>query len=84
MQVHEHIVHNLNLSNAAGVACLRAQVYITPSTLHTASINSIAWAPHELGLILAVGSSDGTVSILEYSTAASAWNTTKASPGAAL
>ena len=55
------------------------QVYITPATLHTASINSIAWAPHELGLILAVGSSDGTSSILEYSAAAAAWNTTKVS-----
>ena len=54
-----------------------AQVYITPATLHTASINSIAWAPHELGLILAVGSSDGTTSILEYSSAAVTWNATK-------
>jgi len=54
-----------------------SQVYVTPATLHTASINSVAWAPHELGLILAVGSSDGTVSILEYASAAGAWNATK-------
>jgi hypothetical protein len=55
------------------------QVYITPSTLHTASINSIAWAPHDLGLILAVGSSDGTISILEYSATAAAWTNVKVS-----
>ena len=27
-------------------------------------MNSIAWAPHEFGLILACGSSDGSISIL--------------------
>lgn len=42
------------------------QVYATPSNLHKASINSISWAPHELGLMLAVGSSDGTISVLEH------------------
>ncbi|KAL4182749.1 hypothetical protein AMTRI_Chr11g151820 [Amborella trichopoda] len=31
---------------------------------HKASVNSIAWAPHELGLCLACGSSDGTISVL--------------------
>ncbi|GAX74890.1 hypothetical protein CEUSTIGMA_g2336.t1 [Chlamydomonas eustigma] len=50
------------------------QVYITPSTLHTASINSIAWAPQELGLILAVASSDGTCSVLEYTPAQANWS----------
>lgn len=33
--------------------------------VHT-SVNSISWAPHEMGLILACASSDGNVSILEY------------------
>jgi len=33
---------------------------------HESSVNSIAWAPHEYGLILACASSDGRVSILEY------------------
>lgn len=42
------------------------QVYKTPATLHSASINSIAWAPHELGLIFACGSSDGTISVVEH------------------
>lgn len=30
---------------------------------HKSSVNSIAWAPHELGLCLACGSSDGNISI---------------------
>jgi protein transport protein SEC13 len=51
------------------------QVFISPPTLHSASVNSIAWAPYELGLILAAGSSDGTVSITEY--ANGAWSSTK-------
>jgi protein transport protein SEC13 len=33
--------------------------------LHESSVNSISWAPHELGLILACASSDGRVSILQ-------------------
>jgi len=34
--------------------------------VHTSSINSIAWAPHELGALLACASSDGKVSVLEF------------------
>lgn len=30
------------------------------------SVNSISWAPHEYGLMLAAGSSDGKISILTY------------------
>ena len=43
---------------------------------HKSSVNSIAWAPHELGLCLACGSSDGNISVF---TARSdgAWDTTK-------
>jgi protein transport protein SEC13 len=33
---------------------------------HESSVNSISWAPHEFGLILACASSDGKLSILEY------------------
>jgi protein transport protein SEC13 len=55
------------------------QVFISPGTLHSASINSVAFAPHELGLILAAASSDGTVSVIEYSAATGAWETTKVS-----
>lgn len=56
-----------------------SQVYISPGTLHTASINSIAWAPQELGLVLAAGSSDGTVSITEYTPSTGSWDATKVS-----
>ncbi|EPT30292.1 WD domain, G-beta repeat-containing protein [Toxoplasma gondii ME49] len=34
---------------------------------HTASVNSIAFCPHEFGLHLAAGSSDGSVSVLSLS-----------------
>jgi len=33
---------------------------------HTSSVNSIAWAPHDIGLALVAGSSDGSISILQY------------------
>ena len=33
---------------------------------HDSSVNSVCWAPYELGLILAGGSSDGTISVLSY------------------
>lgn len=43
-----------------------ANVYASPDGLHGASINSVAWAPHELGLVLACGSSDGGFSVLTH------------------
>ncbi|CAH7671141.1 COPII-coated vesicle component Sec13 [Phakopsora pachyrhizi] len=39
---------------------------IKEHTLHSASVNSIAWAPHEYGPILACASSDGRVSVLSF------------------
>lgn len=39
---------------------------IKEHTLHTASVNSISWAPHELGSILACASSDGNLSVLTF------------------
>lgn len=36
------------------------------SQLHASSVNSVAFAPYELGLALAAGSSDGSVSVLTY------------------
>eukprot|EP01116_Phalansterium_solitarium_P003763 TRINITY_DN1458_c0_g1_i1.p1 TRINITY_DN1458_c0_g1~~TRINITY_DN1458_c0_g1_i1.p1 ORF type:complete len:211 (+),score=3.83 TRINITY_DN1458_c0_g1_i1:380-1012(+) len=33
---------------------------------HESSVNSIAWAPHEYGLLLAAGSSDTSLSVLTY------------------
>ncbi|KAF9004643.1 vesicle budding-like protein [Cyathus striatus] len=41
-------------------------VKIGDHTLHTASVNSISWAPHELGAILACASSDGKLSVLTF------------------
>jgi len=35
-------------------------------TLHTASVNSVSWGPHELGAILACASSDGKLSVLTF------------------
>lgn len=40
------------------------QVYQSP--LHSASVNSLCWAPYELGLVLAAASSDGSLSVLTY------------------
>ena len=34
--------------------------------LHSASVNGIAWSPHELGAHLACASSDGSVSVLSF------------------
>lgn len=34
--------------------------------LHGASVNVVAWAPHEAGCLLASASSDGNVSVLEF------------------
>lgn len=44
-------------------------------TGHDSSVNSVAWAPHEFGLILACGSSDGSVSILTNNS--DTWETQK-------
>lgn len=29
-------------------------------------VNSVCWAPHDFGLILACGSSDGSISVITY------------------
>ena len=39
-------------------------------------VNTVAWAPYEYGLMLACGSSDGSISILS-STGESRWTTKK-------
>lgn len=44
---------------------------------HDSSVNSVAWAPSEFGLILACASSDGTVSILTYNIENNIWETKK-------
>lgn len=44
---------------------------------HDSSVNSIAWAPKEFGLILACGSSDGTISFLTYMSDTNSWESRK-------
>ncbi|BEI84291.1 hypothetical protein CcaverHIS002_0408950 [Cutaneotrichosporon cavernicola] len=39
---------------------------IKEHTLHSASVNSIAWAPYDFGPILACASSDGKISVLTF------------------
>jgi len=39
---------------------------IKEHTLHTASVNSVSWAPHELGAMVACASSDGKLSVLTF------------------
>merc|ERR1712050_628307 len=47
-------------------------------TGHESSVNSVCWAPHEFGLILVCGSSDGCISIIS-STGDGNWDTKKIS-----
>lgn len=42
----------------------RTATQVYASDAHTASVNAVAWAPYELGAVLACASSDGSVSIL--------------------
>jgi len=44
---------------------------------HDASVNSISFAPHEFGLMLACGSSDGAISILSLNSETGLWETKK-------
>ncbi|KAK9134068.1 hypothetical protein Scep_013596 [Stephania cephalantha] len=43
---------------------------------HKSSVNSISWAPHELGLSLACGSSDGNISVF-IARVDGSWETTR-------
>lgn len=44
---------------------------------HDSSVNSVQWAPPEHGLLLACGSSDGSISILTYQTEVNNWEAKK-------
>ncbi|QDZ17784.1 putative protein transport protein Sec13 [Chloropicon primus] len=52
-------------------------LYQSPPGLHTASINSVTFAPHECGLCLAAASSDGSISILSFNSQTNTWSTEK-------
>ncbi len=53
------------------------QVYTSDSSLHSASVNSVAFAPHELGLRVAAASSDGSASVLTYNSTEGRWDQQK-------
>jgi len=40
---------------------------------HQGSVNSIAWAPHECGLSLAAGSSDGSITVITFDETEGTW-----------
>ena len=50
------------------------QVYA--AQCHTSSVNSVSFAPHELGLVVAAASSDGSLSVLTHQPDGS-WQTEK-------
>lgn len=41
---------------------------------HQASLTSVAWAPHSYGLVLAVGSADGSVSVISHNPQTQQWH----------
>ena len=47
--------------------------------MHTASVNSVAFAPYELGLQVAAASSDGSFSVHSYDSQSAQWGTIKVS-----
>jgi len=49
----------------------------THKNLHESSVNSVSFCPHQYGLILAGGSSDGTVSVLTHSDTDDSWDVSK-------
>ncbi len=52
-------------------------LYQSPAGLHDASINSVTFAPQEVGLVLAAASSDGSISVLTYDAQTGQWTTEK-------
>ena len=53
-------------SNVSNSACNSRWNKFHEYNQHTSSVNSIIWAPHELGLVLAACSSDGSASVIDY------------------
>ena len=56
------------------VFCPDLQVYA--AQCHTSSVNSVSFAPYELGLVVAAASSDGSLSVLSH-TPEGSWQTEK-------
>ena len=66
---------HIRAAAAALTPCL-LDIQVHSSSAHTASVNALSFAPHELGLALAAASSDGSVSMLTH-TADAGWHTEK-------
>ena len=62
--LHERRVLLSCLAGPEVSGAITMQVYSAP--VHSASVNGVAFAPHELGLLLAAASSDGSLSVLAY------------------
>ncbi|KAI4138121.1 MAG: hypothetical protein LQ340_008071, partial [Diploschistes diacapsis] len=60
---HQHASQNQNQNQGQSPGSFQK---VFESTLHTASVNSLSWAPHECGCVLACASSDGSISVLEF------------------
>ncbi|KAI5288402.1 GTPase-activating protein S13, partial [Ascosphaera acerosa] len=54
-------------SGAAAGAAAGTWTRVFDFSMHTASVNMVSWAPHEAGCLLAAASSDGNLSVLEFS-----------------
>jgi len=54
--------HSLHTASGASTTC----VHMLYLTFWRCTVNSISWAPHELGAILACASSDGKLSVLTF------------------
>ncbi len=62
------------ITNTLTIVCPGVQVYA--AQCHTSSVNSVSFAPYELGLVVAAASSDGSLSVLSH-TPEGSWQTEK-------
>lgn len=63
----QRVVHNIRLYMSMTNIHLLVRIgfeYFRPNVIGNVLVNTVAWAPYEYGLMLACGSSDGSISIL--------------------
>ena len=60
-------------SGTANSTVHKPWVKVYEATLSDASLNSVAWAPHQFGLMLAVGAADSNVTVLTYVQQTNEW-----------
>jgi protein transport protein SEC13 len=71
---HQQQFGGFHPQSASRVQTQSSWIKVKEHRLHESSVNSIAWAPHELGLSLACASSDGQISIITYRIEDSTWD----------